>query len=151
MAVWTIGELARRAGLRPSALRYYEDVGILPLARRVSGQRRYDDTALRRLEAIRVAQHAGFTLAEIRMLAHGFSPRTPPSARWRELARRKLPEVEDLIARARGMKRLLEAGLRCECVRLDDCALVAGPRQGGSAPRPRRRPSRAMGARPGLS
>jgi MerR family redox-sensitive transcriptional activator SoxR len=148
MGEWTIGELARQASLRPSALRYYEDVGILPLARRVSGQRRYDDAALRRLVAIRVAQQAGFTLAEIRLLVHGFSPRTAPSARWRELARRKLPEVEGLIARARGMKRMLEAGLRCECVSLDDCVLVA-QRLGTGAPQ--RRPAHAArGARRGL-
>lgn len=62
----TIGEVARRAGLRPSALRYYESVGILSPPQRVSGQRRYDATALQRIALIQLAQRAGFTIAEIR-------------------------------------------------------------------------------------
>ena len=76
------------------------------------------------LAIVRVAQQAGFTVAEIRTLLHGFSADTPPSARWRGLASRKLPEVEALIERALGMKRLLERGLRCDCLRLEDCELV---------------------------
>ncbi len=71
----TIGELARRAGVRTSALRYYEDVGVLPVARRVSGQRRYAPEALQRVAVVQVAQEAGFTLAEIRLLLHGSSAR----------------------------------------------------------------------------
>ncbi|HEX5501218.1 MAG TPA: MerR family DNA-binding protein, partial [Thermomicrobiales bacterium] len=71
---------------------------------------------------IRLAQGAGFTIAETHTLLHGFAPDTPPPARWHELATRKLPEVEALIARAEGMKRILEAGLRCACPTLEDCA-----------------------------
>ena len=122
----TIGEVARRAGVRPSALRYYESVGVLPAPRRVSGRRRYEGEVLELLAVVRIAQHAGFTMSEIRTLLHGFSADTPPSARWRTLAREKLPEVEALIERALGMKRLLERGLRCDCLRLEDCALVGG-------------------------
>lgn len=118
----TIGAVARRSGLRASALRYYESAGLLPAPRRVSGQRRYDAAVLERLAVIRVAQEAGFTIAETRTLLHGFAPDTPPPARWHALATRKLPEVEALIARAEGMKRVLEAGLRCECLTLEDCA-----------------------------
>src|SRR5579884_1835388 len=97
---WSIGELGRRAGLNPSAIRYYEKLGLLPPARRASGKRRYDESALTRLAIIDVAQRAGFTLAETRTLLRGFSGKTPPSRRWRELAHRKLSEVEALIARA---------------------------------------------------
>ncbi len=120
----SIGEVARRAGVRTSALRYYESVGVLPTPRRVNGQRRYDGEVLDLLAIVRVAQQAGFTVAEIRTLLHGFSADTPPSARWRALASRKLPEIEALIERALGMKRLLERGLRCDCLRLEDCELV---------------------------
>jgi|GraSoiStandDraft_41_1057321.scaffolds.fasta_scaffold669927_4 MerR family redox-sensitive transcriptional activator SoxR len=117
----SIGEVADRAGLNPSAIRYYERIGLLPDPQRVSGQRRYDESVLGRLAVIDFAQQAGFTLAETRTLMSGFSAKVPPSARWRSLAQRKLPEVEDLIARANGMKRLLEEGLECECLSLEEC------------------------------
>lgn len=120
----SIGEVALRAGLNPSAIRYYERIGLLPDAERVSGQRRYDESVLGRLAVIEFAQRAGFTLAETRTLLSGFSAKVPPSARWRSLAHRKLPEVEALIARASGMKRLLEEGLECECLSLEECGLL---------------------------
>lgn len=96
----------------------------MPKADRASGRRRYDETALDRLAVIELAKRAGFTLAEIRTLLHGFSPDTPPSDRWQELARRKIPEVEDLITRAEGMKRLLQEGLDCECLSLEQCGVL---------------------------
>jgi MerR family transcriptional regulator, redox-sensitive transcriptional activator SoxR len=122
----TIGEVARRAGIRPSALRYYESAGVLPEPERENGRRRYGPEVLELLAVVRVAQQAGFTISEIRTLLHGFTAETPPSERWRALASEKLPEVEALIRRAFGMKRLLEWGLRCDCLRLEDCALVRG-------------------------
>ena len=124
----SIGEVARRAGVRPSALRYYESVGLLPAPERTNGRRRYDGEVLRevldRLAVVRVAQQAGFTLSEIRTLLDGFCEDTPPSERWRLLAEEKLPEVENLVQRALDMKRLLERGMRCECLRLEECALI---------------------------
>jgi len=123
----SIGQVARRAGVKPSALRYYEGVGLLPPPERANGRRRYDGEVLRkvldRLAVVRVAQQAGFTISEIRTLLDGFSEDTPPSGRWRVLAQDKLPEVEALVERALGMKSLLERGLRCQCLRLEECAL----------------------------
>jgi MerR family transcriptional regulator, redox-sensitive transcriptional activator SoxR len=123
-----IGEVARRAGVRPSTLRYYEGIGMRPPPERVNGRRRYDGEVLGevldRLAVVRVAQQAGFTISEIGTLLDGFSEDTPPSERWRLLAEEKLPEVEELVERALGMKRLLERGMRCECLRLEDCALI---------------------------
>ncbi len=128
MESMSIGEVARSAGVRPSALRYYEGVELLPPPERANGRRRYDGELLRevldRLEVVRVAQQAGFTISEIRTLLDGFSEDTPPSERWRLLAQDKLPEVEVLLERALGMKDLLERGLRCECLRLEECSLV---------------------------
>jgi MerR family redox-sensitive transcriptional activator SoxR len=123
---WTIGEVAQQAGLRPSAVRYYESVGILPAPRRVNGRRRYDATVLQHLAVIQVAQQAGFTMAEIGVLLHGFAAEVPPSARWRTLAQQKLPEVDSLIQRAQAMKRLLEEGLDCGCLNFEECVIVAG-------------------------
>ena len=132
MGSMNIGEVARWAGVRPSTLRYYEGVGLLPSPERTNGRRRYDGEVLRevldRLTIVRVAQQAGFTISEIRTLLDGFSEDTPPSERWRILAREKLTEVDALIERALGMKDLLERGLRCECLRLEECSLVGDER-----------------------
>jgi MerR family transcriptional regulator, redox-sensitive transcriptional activator SoxR len=118
-----IGDVARRAGVEPSAIRYYERIGLLPEAERVSGRRRYDESVFDRLAAIDVAQRAGFTLAEVRTLMSGFSESAPPSERWRRMAQRKLPEVEALIERAVLVRAWLEAASDCRCPTLDDCAL----------------------------
>jgi MerR family redox-sensitive transcriptional activator SoxR len=118
----TIGELARVAGLNPSALRYYESVGILPAAPRVNGQRRYDREILKRLAVVRMAQEAGFSIGEIRMLLTGYPDGTSASDRWKDLARHKLPEVDALIARLQAVRTVLEESLRCDCLTLDACA-----------------------------
>lgn len=132
-----IGEVARRAGIRASAIRYYEVVGLLPAPRRVSGRRRYDAGVAGRLAVIQLAQAAGFTVAEIRELFVGFPPGTPASERWQRLARAKLAEVEAVIAHAAAMKRLLEEGLlRCQCLTLEECAGftgTAGVREGSGS------------------
>lgn len=64
----SIGEVARRAGIQPSALRYYESIGLMPAPRRVSGRRRYDESAVRMLKIVQLAQSAGFSIAEIQVL-----------------------------------------------------------------------------------
>jgi len=121
---WSIGQGARRAGLRRSAIRYYEQIGLLPQAARVSGQRRYDSSVLTRLSIIELAQRAGFTLAETRTLLDGFAPDAPPAERWQALARQKLSDVDALIERANGMRRLLQEGLQCGCPSLDECEFL---------------------------
>ena len=121
MANMTIGEVARRAGLQTSAIRYYEKIGLLPRTQRVGGQRRYDPGVLNYLEVINVARGAGFRIDEIRHLFHGFGRGTPAFRRWQLLARRNITEIDDLIARAKKMKRLLEKADRCRCLDLEDC------------------------------
>ena len=79
-----IGEVADRAGVRKSLLRYYEDIGLIEPRERIGGQRRYDESVLRRLAVIDVAQRAGLSLDEVReLLDHG---NDPVSDRLRELA-----------------------------------------------------------------
>jgi DNA-binding transcriptional MerR regulator len=117
----TIGQVAARAGLNPSHIRYYEQVGVLPEPERVGGQRRYDEEVLRRLGVIDVAQRAGLTLAEIRDL----TGRPHAGEGIRELAERKLPEVEALIERAHAMRRWLELARGCDCETVDACALFS--------------------------
>jgi DNA-binding transcriptional MerR regulator len=89
-----------------------------------------------RLATIRLAQAAGFTIAEVRTFLHGFAPDTPPPDRWRALAAAKLPAVDAQIARLRGMRAILEAGLRCECLALAECTRLLGAgREAGTGER----------------
>ena len=119
----TIGEVAQRAGIRASAIRYYESVEVLPAPSRINGRRRYDSHVLERLAVIQIAQQAGFTVAEIRTLFNGFAAETPASARWEALAQQKLVEVDAVMRRAQAMKRVLEEELlHCRCLTLDECA-----------------------------
>ena len=117
----SIGDVARATGLSASALRYYEKVGLLPAPPRRSRRRCYDQRVFGRIELIRVALDAGFTIRETRTLLSGFAADTPPAERWRALAERKLPELEQAIERAQRMKLLLESSFQCRCLQLADC------------------------------
>jgi MerR family redox-sensitive transcriptional activator SoxR len=118
----TITEVARQAGLQPSAIRYYEQIGLLPAAQRMSGRRRYDTTVLYRLAVIQRARLSGFTLDEIRTLFFGFQSVTPASERWRRLSRKKLAELDDLLEGIRTMRGLLKRMMEnCRCGTLDEC------------------------------
>ncbi len=119
----SIGDVAQRARLNPSAIRYYERMGLLPEPARLNGRRRYDAGILKRLAIVRMAQEAGFTIEEIGTLVGGFPEGTPPGDRWRELARRKLPEVDALISRMLVVREVLEESLQCDCLTLDACAV----------------------------
>lgn len=126
---FTIGDVARAVGVATSAIRYYEEIGLLPQAARVNGRRRYDASALQRLTVIACAQRAGFTLDEIRELFFGFASGTHPSARWEPLAQRKLAELDAQIVRIRAMQELLREGIRCGCLTMEQCVLwLSGPK-----------------------
>src|SRR5215469_5905295 len=118
----TISEVARQVGLRASAIRYYEQIGLLPRARRVNGQRRYDAPTLYRLAIIQRARQLGFTLTEIRHLFFGFRDITRPSERWRTLSQRKLVELDDLMGGIKAVRGVLKKLMtKCRCDTLDQC------------------------------
>lgn len=117
----SIGDIARKAGVRPSALRYYESVGLLTPPARINGRRVYDASAVDVLRLVQLAKGAGFSVAEIRKLLNGFDRTTPASARWQAMASRKLEDVNALIERAEHMRELLQKLLTCECVQLSEC------------------------------
>jgi MerR family transcriptional regulator, redox-sensitive transcriptional activator SoxR len=118
----TISEVAEQVGLQPSAIRYYEQIGILLPAQRISGQRRYDTSVLHRLAVIQRARQTGFTLDEIRELFFGFRDAAPASQRWQKLSRRKLGELEELMGQIKTMRRLLQKMMDCcRCDTLDQC------------------------------
>jgi MerR family redox-sensitive transcriptional activator SoxR len=104
--------------LATSAIRYYESIGLLPEPYRVSGQRRYGEDTLKRLEFIAAAQQAGFTLREITELSDGFDVKA--------LAARKLPEVKAELKLARDRKKWLDAASTCECGSPEECTLFDG-------------------------
>ena len=124
----TISALAERSGHRPSALRYYEQIGLLEPASRQSNQRRYHPDALHQLALIALYQDVGFTLKEIRsLLPHRGATRQ----RWEILASTKLRELDETIRKAQAARRLLKETVLCQCTRLDGCELImaAGERR----------------------
>jgi MerR family redox-sensitive transcriptional activator SoxR len=118
-----IGEVARRAGIRPSAIRYYESIGLLPEPERISGRRRYPAEIVRTLSIIGAAQRAGLTLDEVRELLAASDANGAVSERLRTIAGRKLPEMDALIEGARLVRGWLEAAADCRCPTLEDCPL----------------------------
>jgi MerR family redox-sensitive transcriptional activator SoxR len=116
-----IGQVANQAGLRKSAIRYYEEIGLLPEPERVSRQRVYEPSVLRRLALIDVAQRAGLSLDEIRELLDARNG--PISDQLQALARRKLPQVEAHIRRAEATRDWLRTAEGCGCQSIDECGL----------------------------
>ena len=116
-----IGELAARAELAPSAVRYYEKIGLLPPAERIGGQRRYASAALDRLLLIRFAGEMDFSLAEIKLFLHGFRENTPVSARWRKLTSSKIAELRQRLDFTTRLLRFLQRMQHCRCIQLHQC------------------------------
>jgi MerR family transcriptional regulator, redox-sensitive transcriptional activator SoxR len=144
MSELSIGEVARRTGVKPSALRYYEQEGLLPRVSRAGGRRRYGERDVRMIEVLRFAQQAGFTLDEIRKLFHRFDAKAPLGARWRLLAQSKLRELDELQARIVHMRRAIEQGLACGCMRIEDCTLARAVGNERAPARARRRAGRGF-------
>jgi MerR family redox-sensitive transcriptional activator SoxR len=116
-----IGDVAERAGMSTSRIRYYESRGLLPVPERAAGKRVYTEEVFRRLAIIDAAQRVGFTLEEIRDLLG--SRDQPAHERLRQLAVLKLPELDDLIARATSVRRLLKICSKCNCESIDVCRM----------------------------
>ena len=130
----TIGEVARRAGVATSSIRYYERIGLLPEPDRERGQRRYDADVLGKLGFIGVAQSAGFKLREIKELIEGVDGANGLSEPMRSLSSQKLGEVEALLERTKAMKGWLEVAQECGCATPAECALFPALGEEPSAP-----------------
>ena len=126
MLTLNIGELARQVGIQSSAIRYYEEIGLMPSPPRIGGWRTYESGMVDRLRVIHTAREMGFSIEEIRILLNGFPQATTPCERWRNLAEDKLPQITDIIARATALKDLLEAGLNCTCEEIELCLSTKG-------------------------
>ncbi len=114
----TIGELSKCTGVAPSALRYYEDLGLMPRALRASGQRRYETSAIKLVGMILLLRDVGFSLAEMKTL---LASRSQAPDAWREMHRQKLAELEEHIERAQAARVALQHALRCKHEDLLDC------------------------------
>src|SRR5258708_257501 len=121
MNALSIGEVARRARVRPSALRYYEKVGLVAPPPREHGRRRYAPSVFQALAVIAAAKRAGFTIAEMRRLVAGFAPDVPAATRWRILAAEKERELVAVTRQIRRKRALLKSALRCRCRDLEEC------------------------------
>ncbi len=120
----TIGEVARKAGIAATTLRYYEQIGLVPAPARLGGQRRYDDAILARLEVIALCKSAGFSLEEIQLLFADDAPGRPVS---RALAEAKLAEIDARMASLTRARSVIEWGMRCTCPSIDACTCGIHP------------------------
>jgi len=125
-----IGEVAELAGVSTSAIRYYEQLGLIGPAARVSGRRVFPENAWSRLKAITAARDAGFSLDEVRRLLDSQSEGTED---WRALVEEKIRDVQDRARRLGAISEILRESLECGCSAWDQCTLLvpdqpAGPR-----------------------
>lgn len=119
----TIGEVASATGLQASAIRYYEDVGLLPSPERVGGKRRYGRDTIDRLMLIRFSRRLGFRISDMRgLLVDPPGPRRKEA--WRRLVDARLGEVSALIDGAKAVERVLRESRDCDCVTLDSCRFL---------------------------
>lgn len=119
-----IGEVAARAGVATSALRYYEREGLITSVRADGGQRRYTPDVLRRVAFIRIAQRVGLSLEGVRR-ALGSLPdgRTPTRRDWARLSRQWRPLLDEQLSLLQRLRDQLDSCIGCGCLSLDTCAL----------------------------
>ncbi|MCW2785694.1 MAG: MerR family transcriptional regulator [Marmoricola sp.] len=121
--VLSVSEVARRSGFAASALRYYEDQGLITAGRSSSGRRRYERGVLRRLAFVRAAGNIGLSLQEIRdELATLPASRTPTKADWQRISRHWRTRIDDQIAALERLRDGLDSCIGCGCLSLQRCA-----------------------------
>ncbi len=121
MAELSIGQLAEKADVNASTLRYYESIGLLPSPNRKNGQRRYEERLLDRINFIKVAQQTGFSIQEIVVLLEGFETDNSLSKRWEQMAEQKRSELEERKRQINSMIQILDNGLSCKCITWSEC------------------------------
>lgn len=120
----TVGEVAVRSGIAPSALRYYEREGLIAASRTTGNQRRYPRNVLRRLAFIRAAQNVGLSLDEITSaLATLPDGRTPTKADWTRISRLWRDRLDEQIAALRKLRDGLDSCIGCGCLSMQRCAV----------------------------
>jgi MerR family redox-sensitive transcriptional activator SoxR len=120
LSILTIGQLAAKADLNASTLRFYESVGLLPSPERKNGQRRYTEHILEQIAFIKIAQQNGFSIQEILVLLEGFE-KLPLSERWEKMAVDKRVELEEKKKQINSLIQILDDGLKCKCLTWSEC------------------------------
>ena len=121
----TIGEVATRSGVAPSALRFYERVGLIVSTRTDGNQRRYDRAVLRRIAFVQAGRAAGVTLAEIRSALDGLPTRRTPSRKdWERLSNKWRDDLDARIETLRALRDRLTTCIGCGCLSIDQCDLL---------------------------
>lgn len=121
----TIGQLAERSGVAPSALRFYEDRGLIASERTTGNQRRYPPSTLRRVAFVRTAQRVGLSLEEIRAaLAELPDGRTPTKSDWHRISNAWRPRLDEQIRRIELLRDRLDGCIGCGCLSLRSCTLT---------------------------
>jgi MerR family transcriptional regulator, redox-sensitive transcriptional activator SoxR len=115
MAGFSIGDVARRVGVEPSTVRYYEKIGLLPDAPRLNGRRVYGEDTVKRLSLIRAVKAVGFTMEEISTLMSAWETQGRSPREWPQFVQKKIDEMEATIRRARKVKKVLTSVLACTC------------------------------------
>jgi len=124
MDLLAIGEVAARSGMAPSALRYYEQLGLIEAARTVGGARRFPRSVLRRLAVIRAARNVGLSLSEIREALQTLPGERPPTAAdWARLSGDWRDRLDEQIAALVQLRDGLTSCIGCGCLSLTRCAL----------------------------
>ena len=124
MELLTIGQVSQRVGVAPSALRYYEQQGLVTAARTAGGARRYQRSVLRRLAFVRAAQNVGLSLEEIRAALATLPDGRPPTARdWARLSAGWRDRLDEQIAALTQLRDGLDSCIGCGCLSLERCAL----------------------------
>ncbi|SEO76087.1 MerR family transcriptional regulator [Paenibacillus sp. OV219] len=117
----SIGQLAAKANVNASTLRYYESIGLLPFPERRNGQRRYDESLLERIHFIKVAQHTGFNMQEIAILLTGYETGDPQSEQWEQLVKQKRCELENKTKQIELMIEVLDNCIGRKCINWSEC------------------------------
>lgn len=119
-----IGQVAARTGLAVSAIRFYEDRGLVTAVRGPSGHRRFRRSEIRRISFILTCQKLGYSLAEIQAQLEGLpGGRTPTEADWQQLALRFRRDIDDRIAKLALLKEKLDGCIGCGCLSLKNCEI----------------------------
>jgi MerR family redox-sensitive transcriptional activator SoxR len=135
----TIGHIADRTGLATSAIRYYEEEGLVHPFRTDTGQRRFDRADIRRLSFVMIAQNLGFTIAQIREVLRDLpEERTPSKADWSRISKRFRRDLDRRIAQMEALREKLDGCIGCGCLSMKACALynpADSIRRNGKGPR----------------
>ncbi|SMP12558.1 redox-sensitive transcriptional activator SoxR [Shimia sagamensis] len=120
----TIGFISERTGLAPSAIRYYEEEGIVHPHRTDTGQRRFERADIRRLSFVMISQSLGFSIAEIRTALDSLpANRTPTKADWQAISESFRQKLDDRISQMTKLREQLDGCIGCGCLSLSNCKL----------------------------